>query len=67
MVAVVELLRDRPDFCPRLEREHVAPFVPLPLRIADSVGGVHRGELPLGRPGERLPDRPIYVGPASGW
>lgn len=65
-VAGVKLLGDRLDFRPRLERERVAAFVPLSLRVADPDGGVTGAEAPRGRPGERLSERAENVVAGAG-
>lgn len=65
-VALVELVRDRVDLGPRLERDDRLPLVPLPLRVADPRGWLPLSEPALVRPGERLPERPERVVTAAG-
>jgi hypothetical protein len=60
-LARVEFGRDRLNLSPGVEREHVAPFVPLPFRVLDADGGVAGREVPCDGPRERLPKRPEPV------
>jgi hypothetical protein len=55
-VARPELVSHCKNLGPRLERQHIPPFVALPLRIPDSGACVSRDVAAGECPGERLPE-----------